>query len=310
MYLPTEPAATAAACRGRGRRAALALALGGAAVLGLSLSACTTIRIEEKDVIRPDRYRRPDAVLDAGRLVPGAKVADQTLALPQGPVLGGVTVAQGRHPVALLYFGGNSFQLDRHGARVLPPMLACGVDVTVFDYRGFGRSQGQATVAAMADDALRVYDHVRARHPGGVVVHGHSLGSFIAAHVAAQRPDVRGLVLETTATNAQDWAQRNVPWYVRPFVRVELADALKGVDNQTSARKYQGPALVLAAGKDRMTPAELGRKVYEALPGTGKRWVLVEQAGHNSVLHDAQAHATYCDFVRGSAATGAAPPSS
>ena len=301
MSLPSDCSifVTFATCTARPwRRPAVAARAAQALVCALFLSACTTLHISEKDVLRPDRFRPSGAALDTTRLFPQAKAKDESLALPDGPVLGGLTLAQGRHAVGVLYFGGNAFHLDRHGPQVLPPLTACGVDVTLFDYRGFGRSQGQASVANMAEDALRVYDYVRARHPGGVVVHGHSLGSFIAAHVAAHRPDVRGLVLETTATNATDWAQRNVPWYARPFVQVKLADSLKAVDNQASVRQYSGPALVLAAGRDRMTPPELGRKVYEALPGAQKRWMLVEQAGHNSVLRNADAHAAYCDFVR------------
>jgi pimeloyl-ACP methyl ester carboxylesterase len=75
----------------------------------------------------------------------------------------------------------------------------------MFDYRGSGRSSGVPTIAALKADALQVFDQVNARYPGRVVLHGQSLGSFVAAYVAQQRPAARGMVLESTTTNVRDW---------------------------------------------------------------------------------------------------------
>jgi pimeloyl-ACP methyl ester carboxylesterase len=103
----------------------------------------------------------------------------------------------------VLYFGGNMFHLDQHGAALLPVLAACGTNVAVFDYRGYGRSPGKPTVENMQADALALFDAVNARFPGRVIVHGQSLGSFMAAHVAAARP-VLATVLESTATSAEE----------------------------------------------------------------------------------------------------------
>jgi hypothetical protein len=198
--------------------------------------------------------------------------------------------------VTVLYFGGNAFHLDRHGAQLLPLLASCGTDVAVFDYRGYGRSSGEPSVATMAADALRAFDRVSAGAPGRVIVHGQSLGSFMAAHVARQRPQACALVLEATSTTVQDWAAANVPWYARPFLRVEVAESLRGVDNVAAVTGYRGASLVLAGDGDKITPLPLAQKVYAALPGA-KQWLVAQGAGHNTIFGHKDVMPAYCSFV-------------
>lgn len=93
----------------------------------------------------------------------------------------------------------------------------------------------------MKRDALAVFDFVR-EHAAGrpVVVHGVSLGSFIAA----QR-DVDGVVLEATAPDVRSWGTRPIPWYAKPFVRLKIAPALLAESNAAVVRRYAGPLLLL-----------------------------------------------------------------
>jgi len=55
---------------------------------------------------------------------------------------------------------------------------------------------------------------------------------------------------------------------------------------------------VIAAGKDRSTPAELGVKVFNAIPRKDKQLLLLENAGHNDALTTPSAGAAYCTFVK------------
>nr|WP_175001375.1 alpha/beta fold hydrolase [Duganella vulcania] len=260
------------------------------------LSGCA-VQIGEGSVVHPDRAgeARP-----AGRIGDGGaadyKLAPVSLAADDGQ-LNGVHASAG-NALTVLYFGGNGFHLDQHGDHVLAAVGPCRADVVMVDYRGYGRSTGVPTIAALKEDALREFDLVNAQAPGRVIVHGQSLGSFIAAYVAQQRPAVRGLVLESTTTNARDWANNMLPWYAWPFVRVELSEPLRGIDNVVAASGYAGPALVLEGSEDQVTPPRLARRVYDALPSTEKRMVMVPGAGHNGVLSSAAVRPAYCEFVR------------
>ena len=267
------------------------------------LSGCTTMQIGESNFLRPDKPTAvPDARLDAQALLAAMRVRDEEIVSPDGAVLRGISAQAPGSDVTVLYFGGNAFHLDRDGAALLPLLASCGAGVAIFDYRGYGRSSGTPTVANMAADAVRAYDHVSARHPGRVIVHGQSLGSFMAAHVVRQRPQAGGLVLEATSTNVEDWAQANVPWYARPFLRIEIAESLRGVDNVAAVAGYRNASLVLAGERDRITPPALGHQVYAALPGAAKQWFVADGAGHNAIFGHQDVMPVYCSFVRGIAA--------
>ncbi|MES2758281.1 MAG: alpha/beta fold hydrolase [Pseudomonadota bacterium] len=274
----------------------------------LLLSACTTMQIGERNFIRPDKQvSAADARLDVRALLPAARVSDEEIATPDGAVLRGIIAQPPGAAVTVLYFGGNAFHLDRHGAGLLPLLASCGAGIAVFDYRGYGRSSGAPTVATMAADAVRAFDHVSARHPGRVIVHGQSLGSFMAAHVVRQRPQAAGLVLEATSSNVQDWAQANVPWYARPFLQIEIDESLRAADNVAAVAGYRGAALVLAGERDRITPPALGQKVFAALPGTAKQWFVADGAGHNAIFGHKDVMPVYCGFVS-SPSRGAVKP--
>jgi pimeloyl-ACP methyl ester carboxylesterase len=176
-------------------------------------------------------------------------------------------------------------------------LTSCGVDVTAFDYRGYGRSTGKPTVALMAADGVRAFDKVNATYPGRVIVHGQSLGSFIAAHVARERPQAHGLVMESTSSTVQEWADARLPWFMRATTTVAVEPILRDVDTVKAAASYKGPALVMVGTRDKITPARLARKVFDALPTQSKLWVEAQGAGHNDVLGNAAVMPAYCGFI-------------
>ena len=266
------------------------------------ISACGTLQIEEKNFIRPDSLSgaSPKGRLDQAGLqsvLPDAILRELSVPVAGGVNLRGVLVQRPNALASVLYFGGSGFHLD-DGAKVVASRLsACQVNMLVFDYRGYGRSDGMPTVANMQQDALTLFDHVNAQFPGQVLVHGHSLGSFVAAYVAQNRP-VRGLVLEATANNALEWAHANVPWYASAFVDLQVSESLKEIDNARALTQFTQPSLVLAGGLDRITPARLGRKVYDAMPTAAKQIVLVDAAHHTDLLLHPSAVSAYCAMLR------------
>jgi len=271
------------------RISSLAAGIGACVVL----AGCAQVRVSEGHFIRADT---PGTV--PAQRFDGAGTTELTVTRGDGAILKGILLEQPNARSTVLYFGGNQFHIDPHLKELLPILAACGTNVAVFDHRGYGRSSGKPTVMTMQGDALAIFDAVNARYPGRVIVHGQSLGSFIAAHLAQARP-VLGTVLETTATSAEDLVTSRIPWYARPFVRVELDPSLRQVDNRSAAAGFRSSALVIAAGRDKMTPPALGRKVFDTIPRQDKQFLLLEKADHNGALATEGAGAAYCAFVRG-----------
>ena len=73
--------------------------------------------------------------------------------------------------------------------KVAAQLLRCGRNVVGYDQRGHGRSEGARGRLKRRDDLLRdlalVIDAVRARHPGPLVLLGHSMGGLVAAQMVA-----------------------------------------------------------------------------------------------------------------------------
>jgi pimeloyl-ACP methyl ester carboxylesterase len=265
-----------------------------ALLLLLALAGCKTVEIKESMIIRPDALTKAKPLQEQA-FEHGSPLE---IARPDGEVLRGVLVAHPGAERTLLYFGGNAFHLDESGKHVLAALEACKANVAILDYRGYGRSSGEPTVANMKGDGVAIYDLLAARYPGNVIVHGQSLGSFVAAGVAQERP-VRGLVLETTATTALDWANNSLPWYLKPFINFNVDDALAAVDNVKVAGSIKVPLLVLAGGEDKTTPAAMSQRVFDAAPAERKRIVILPDAGHNSVLSNPSTAASLCPFIEG-----------
>jgi fermentation-respiration switch protein FrsA (DUF1100 family) len=200
----------------------------------------------------------------------------------------------------ILYFGGNGYTVGRFGAWTAGLFAPLGVDLFLVDHRGYGLSEGTPTIAAMEADALAAYDALAAMLPKGspILVHGHSLGSFLAGHVAANRPTA-GVVLESSATTTEDWVKAGTPGAAKPFLKVSIAEALRGRGNLANMARIDEPVLILVGEKDGTTPPALSQGLYDAspLPAGRKRLVRVKGAGHVDAMAKPQAAAAYRDFL-------------
>jgi pimeloyl-ACP methyl ester carboxylesterase len=275
------------------------------ALLLLSVSACT-LRVDERNFLYPGPARNPS------RATFDAPAEDHVVTATDGVKLGAVYVRQTAAPVDILYFGGDSFRIDDFGPWIAKAALPLGVNLFMIDHRGYGRSAGMPTLSNFKGDVLAAYDYLREHNNGRpIVVHGFSLGSFLAAHVAANRP-VAGLVLESTATDVPEWAQAQIPGYAKPVVRLKIAQELAAESNRRVVRQYRGPLLLLVGSKDRVTPSRFAHALLKesATPPELKRVFVAEGKDHGYVMTSEAAVAEYGAFVRLVAETVAAAPHS
>lgn len=252
------------------RRIAFALML-------CSLTACVA-HVGEENLIIP----RAGAPVVAGSTADGHWIVQPLEVDPEpGVSLRGAWYHRPDAVATVLYFGGNGFVLSQHAHHVLGIYLALPVDVIAFDHRGYGASTGHASIDALLADGPLIYDAMRARaafaaHP--LLVHGHSLGSFVAGAVARSR-HLDGLVLESSATSAEDWAQGFADHSLL-LRRVELAPSLQGRGNGGVMAALDEPLLLVVGSRDETTRPAMSRALYAAAAVTDKELLVVDGARH------------------------------
>lgn len=270
----------------------------------LLCGACTTVRMNDRWLIQPVRDNaRAVSALDSTVRASGAE--PHRIPTPDGAELFAVVLRHPRPTATVLYFGGNGFRISQMGRGTAGILLPLGVNVVLVDHRGYGRSTGTpATIAQLQADAVTAYDYVAAL-PGidraRIVVHGQSMGSFMAGEVADRRP-VGGLVLESSTTTAAEWLRHMNPrpWYARPFVRMEISQTMRQAGNLERVRRIRAPLLVLVGERDNITPPALSRRLYEqaATPDSLKRYHALAGAGHNNVPAHPDFARVYGEFLR------------
>ena len=180
------------------------------------------------------------------------------------------------HPRGLvIYFGGNAEEVSgqMHDAPMLAPWSIAAVN-----YRGYGLSEGSPSEEALTEDALVVYDWFAKRKDidaDRIVVFGRSLGSGVAAQLAAKRP-VRAVVLVSPFDSLRSIARKQYP-----IVPVSLL-LEHPFDSLARASGIESPLLVVAGEHDTLIPPEYSRRLHDAWLGP-KRWVLLPDSGHNDI---------------------------
>jgi len=265
----------------------------------LSLAACTA-HVGEQQLLRPVVGGALPAEALA-RAAPSYAMSEQWIAAPGGARLSAVLLRQPGARATILYFGGNGYTIERFGAWTASIFAPLGVDLMIVDHRGYGRSEGVPSQANLEADGLAAFDHLTVAlgvAPARIVVHGQSLGSFIAGRVAAERP-AAGVVLESSATTTEDWVDANLRGVARLVVRAEIDPALRGRGNLANMARIEEPMLILVGAADRTTPPALSQRLYAASPLAPARKTLavIEGAGHTNVLTRPAAIAAYRAFL-------------
>lgn len=277
-----------------------------ASVFGLAtamvVAGCQTVALTDEGIFRP----QPGVALTADQL--GSAGADYqlqplTLTTTDGVRLEGVLLRRPGAQRTVLYFGPNLSTVERAAPRMAAAFSSLNVDFAMFDYRGYGASAaGTITVPRLMADAEEIFDHVTSlpgRAPGSTAVHGLSLGSFMAGHVAARR-QTAGLVLEGSATTAEEFASAQIPWFAKPVVRLQISPGLQGQGNLQYMDDLDEPLLVLVGERDTVTRPVFSRRLFEAsnLPMSRKQLVVVPGATHDNAMQHPDALTAYEALLR------------
>jgi len=161
--------------------------------------------------------------------------------------------------ITLLQVHGNGgFLINQYQA--ISPLLKNGFQIFVFDYSGFGFSEGEATRDNVLLDTLSALDYLKERpevENTKVLLYGQSYGGYLSAVVASQREKaIDGLVIEGGFSTAKDVAATGIPVLGRILVK-------EGYSAVSSIKNYHKPLLVIHSTEDKEVPFALGKKIFD-----------------------------------------------
>jgi uncharacterized protein len=209
----------------------------------------------------------------------GLKFEDAWFQAADGTQLHGWYVPKANARAAVLFCHGNGGNITHRIDTMQMLNRRCGVSLLMFDYRGYGRSQGKPNETGILSDAraARAWLAAREKIPeADVVLMGESLGGAVAVDLAA-RDGARALVLESTFSSLPDVAGYHYPVLpVHWLMRSRFDSAVKIAD-------YRGPLLAAHGDADTIVPLEFGRRLFDAAKEP-KRFLLLPGHDHNDPM--------------------------
>mmetsp|Transcript_71153 Transcript_71153/g.201640 ORF Transcript_71153/g.201640 Transcript_71153/m.201640 type:complete len:330 (-) Transcript_71153:229-1218(-) len=195
-------------------------------------------------------------------------------------------------PVVLVYFHANAeLCTDLEGE--VGAFYRCGFQAVFCpEFRGFAWSGGKPRLSALGPDAEAAYEALpEAMRKAGyestttnVAVHGRSLGSCCAVHVAAKRGEaVSALVVESGVMSILELPMVRQLGSMMPEILQALMAEPKPLDTLAQMRQVKIPTLVIHGDRDEVSPVGQAVAGHRACGAGTKKLVRFPRAGHNDV---------------------------
>jgi uncharacterized protein len=178
----------------------------------------------------------------------------------------------------VLYCHGNGGNIG-HRLGACAALLETGVNVLLFDYRGYGRSEGRPTEEGTYLDAQAAYRWLTQRGfaPAHILAFGESLGGAVAVELAL-RERLCGIVLQSSFTSIPDVGAELFPWLpVRWLATIHY-------NSRAKLEKVRVPVMVMHSRSDRLVGFSHAQANFASANEPKLLWELA--GDHNDSLSD------------------------
>ncbi len=184
-----------------------------------------------------------------------------------------------RQRVSLLLFHGNGEVVADYDS-LAGFFFACGTDLAVVDYRGYGRSRGTPTLRNAIEDAPLVLNAFKEAGAGSLIVMGRSLGSACAAELYSSPPELAaGFIWESGAADLRSLVRRRGLVPPAQFSESELTV----FDPCRKLARGTRPLLVIHGEADNLIHPAEAKIAFAAAAASDKTLCLIPDHGHNDL---------------------------
>jgi pimeloyl-ACP methyl ester carboxylesterase len=175
----------------------------------------------------------------------------------------------------VLFFHGNMNNVEHY--RQYPFLFTRNAyEVWMIDYPGFGKTSGERSEKVIDEEALVMYDLAAGEiNPDSIILYGKSIGTGIAAYVAANRRS-KQLILETPYYNFNALAKHNFPIYPVGLLR------RYSFPTNEYLNKVNCPVTIFHGTDDGVIPYTQARRLAAAHRNT--ELITIEKGKHNDLF--------------------------
>ncbi len=247
--------------------------IGAGVLVTLYILAVAALVLLQRLILFPSDNTRPDPAR-----IPVAGVREMTVTTSDGlSLLAWFMPPASRTAPVVLCLHGNAGHIG-HRAYRLTPFQHLGWGVLMLEYRGYGGNPGHPSETGLLNDARAGYAALRAMDipPERIFLWGESLGSGLAAQLAAEQP-VAAVFLEAPYTSITDIARARFPFAPVRWLLRDHFDTMRVIAD------IHAPVLVMHGVRDRTIPVAMGRAVHAAAHQPKELWIAPE-AGHADLI--------------------------
>ena len=242
-----------------------------AAVAAILIWSIVMMIFEKKFIFFPSKY--PEGMYEGARYIPNLR--ECWIRTEDGVHLHAWFASVDTPLATLVISHGNAGNIS-HRSQIMIRLLRAGFSVLMYDYRGYGKSEGAPDEEGVYKDGRAAFDYaltLQGVDAKRIVLWGTSLGGAVAVDVAARRP-AAALILESTFSSASDMASALYPLLpARFFVRSQF----NSIDK---IRNIRIPVLCMHGTRDGTIPFGLGKKLFDAA-NEPKQFYEIKGADHN-----------------------------
>lgn len=217
-----------------------------------------------------------------GNTIPDSLLEQVTFASGDNTLYGYWVASSGERPgLTLLYCHGNYHHIDYYWDRVMM-LHDLGVNVFVFDYRGYGKSSGSSSSEeGLIEDGKQALNYVLSRaevNPDSLVIYGFSLGNVVSIALTAETIDPLTLIAEAPFASSTSLQQGST------LLDLPGGWLTEGTFNNAERIKHiHVPFLHLHGDADaKVRWRDNGRVVFDNAPQP-KRLILIPGAEHSTI---------------------------
>jgi pimeloyl-ACP methyl ester carboxylesterase len=189
--------------------------------------------------------------------------------------------------IVFLYGGSPDFVVETALPLLDPLAEQANCGIVTFDYRGTpgtSRPFDETGLHTRIEDARNIVEHVRNKfRPDELIIWGHSMGGYIAAHTVAVNPD--RVVLSSPAAYDTKAVSEQINFGPDFSAVLRTRDSWKRSDGPGLLRSFTGRLLVFVMEHDKVVPEEITTWYFEEAKRADKKMVCLP-FGHAGTFMD------------------------